>query len=246
MKKRLMLRKAHRYIGLLVSLQLLAWTLGGIWFAWNDINAIHGDHLKKGTHSSSTIHQALISPQLAFENITDFKTLISLKVIFILENPIYQVSYYNQESSLKTALINALTGQLNSEINQQTAIEIAKSHTNFDAEIAKVELITETSNHQEYREKPLPAWAITFDYASSPTFYISSELGTLTSVRHNSWRIFDFLWMLHTMDYEGRDDFGNWLIKIFSLIALITAISGIVLFFISRRKTKPIFKKKTT
>lgn len=235
MNKKLLLRKAHRYIGLLISLQLLAWTLGGIWFTWNDIDDIHGDYLRKETKGKSN-NQQLISPQIAIDNIVDFRTLKSIKVITVLDEPIFKVVYKNTEDSVKTHLVNAKSGVPLGDITKQQAIKIAKLNASFEAGINSVELLTSTDKHHEYRGKSLPVWAITFDYPSSPTFYVSAKLGTLTSVRHTSWRIFDFLWMLHTMDYEGRDDFGNWLIKIFSLIALVTAISGIVLFFISRKK----------
>jgi len=242
MNKKLILRKVHRYIGLLVSLQLLAWTIGGIWFTWNDIDNIHGDHLRNTEIKENK--QRLISLQVAFDNIDDFKRLSSLKVTTFIDQPAYNISYISQDRSHKNQLVNALNGTLIAEINQQQAIAIAKLHTSFKADIANAKLITQTDKHHEYRGKPLPAWAITFDYPSSPTFYISSQLGSLVSVRHDAWRIFDFLWMLHTMDYEGRDDFGNWLIKIFSIIALITAISGIVLFVISSKSLRTKWRLK--
>lgn len=225
-----MLRKAHRYIGLVVSLQLLAWTIGGIWFSWNDIDDIHGDYLRN--FNKPEVSQPLISTQTAIESISDFEKLNSINVISFLSQPAYRIQYNKNQM----VLVNALDGTIVPDVTKQQALDIAKENTSFEAEIASIELITETGKHHEYRGKPLPVWAITYDYPSSPTFYVSTKLGTLTSVRHTSWRIFDFLWMLHTMDYEGRDNFGNWLIKIFSLIALVTAISGIVLFFISRRK----------
>jgi hypothetical protein len=41
--------------------------------------------------------------------------------------------------------------------------------------------------------------------------------------------------MMHTMDYEGRDNFGNILLRIFSIFGLVTVLSGFVLFFISAK-----------
>jgi uncharacterized iron-regulated membrane protein len=70
--------------------------------------------------------------------------------------------------------------------------------------------------------------------------YVASELGTVQKFRNKPWRIFDFLWMLHTMDYEGRDNFGNLLLRAFSIFGLITVLSGFVLFFVSSR----LFRKK--
>ncbi len=230
MNKKLMLRKAHRYIGLLVSLQLLAWTIGGIWFTWNDIDDIHGDYLRN--FDKPEVSQPSISIQAAMVNLSDLESLQTINVTSFLGQPAYRIRYNKN----KTVLVSAVDGTTIPDVTKQQAIDIAEENTSFQAKIASVELVTETGKHHEYRGKPVPAWAITYDYPSSPTFYVSTKLGTLTSVRHTSWRVFDFLWMLHTMDYEGRDDFGNWLIKIFSLIALVTAISGIVLFFISRRK----------
>ena len=234
MNKKLLIRKTHRYIGLILSLQLLAWTIGGIWFTWNDIDDIHGDYLRN--FDKLEIAQPLVSTQAAIDKISDFSKLKSISVISFLKQPAYRIKYDDNQDNGQMVLINAINGSIIPDITKQQAIEIAKENTSFEAEIASIELITETGKHHEYRSKPMPAWAITYDHPDSPTFYVSTKHGTLTSVRHTSWRIFDFLWMLHTMDYEGRDNFGNWFIKIFSLIALVTAISGIVLFFISRRK----------
>ncbi|HEU5292389.1 MAG TPA: hypothetical protein VFU05_17200, partial [Cyclobacteriaceae bacterium] len=91
----------------------------------------------------------------------------------------------------------------------------------------------------EYRERPLPAYAVTFEYPDC-TVYISTERGTFQTIRHDQWRGFDFLWMFHTMDYESRDDFNNWLMRIFSIFGLLTVLSGFVLYFVSSRTLKQL------
>ncbi len=234
MNKKQLIRKTHRYIGLIVALQLLAWTLGGIWFTWNDIDKIHGDHLRNT--KTKVVLAPKISVQKALEALTDYKSLHSITVIQVLSTPVYQIKYKTAQDDSKIALVDGDSGELFPEISQQNAIDIANGVKGFEAQVLSVELITHTNAHHEYREKPMPAWAITYDYPESPTFYVSTKLASVTAVRHNSWRVFDFLWMLHTMDYQTRDDFGNWLIKIFSLIVLVTAISGIVLFIISSKR----------
>ncbi|MGB2404568.1 MAG: hypothetical protein ACPIA1_04445, partial [Flavobacteriaceae bacterium] len=52
-------------------------------------------------------------------------------------------------------------------------------------------------------------------------------------VRHTQWRWFDFLWMTHTMDYQGRDNFNTLLLRAFSLLGLITVLSGFTLAFVT-------------
>ncbi|MEK9559380.1 MAG: hypothetical protein VW010_01545, partial [Flavobacteriaceae bacterium] len=72
--------------------------------------------------------------------------------------------------------------------------------------------------------------------------YVSIIDGSFQTVRHRDWRWFDFLWMTHTMDYQTRDDFNTLLLRSFSLLGLITVLSGFVLWGVSsptiRRFTK--------
>jgi hypothetical protein len=39
--------------------------------------------------------------------------------------------------------------------------------------------------------------------------------------------------MTHTMDYEGRDNFNTTVLRAFSLLGLITVLSGFLLWYIS-------------
>ena len=71
---------------------------------------------------------------------------------------------------------------------------------------------------------------------------VSALEGQCQTLRHRDWRWFDFLWMTHTMDYKTRDDFNNKLIRIFSLMGLFTVMSGFILWGITSKTLKKIFK----
>ena len=73
---------------------------------------------------------------------------------------------------------------------------------------------------------------IAYDSKENIKAYVSVADGKFQTVRHRDWRWFDFLWMTHTMDYEGRDDFNNKILRIFSLLGLITVFSGFLLYFL--------------
>ena len=70
------------------------------------------------------------------------------------------------------------------------------------------------------------------------TVYVSAELGTVQTYRNNQWRVFDFLWMLHVMDYQNRDNINNWLLRLFSVIGLITIASGFLLFGLTQKVSR--------
>ncbi|NOX85634.1 MAG: hypothetical protein GXO86_06685 [Chlorobi bacterium] len=233
------LRKAHRYLGVILGVQFLFWTAGGLYFSWSDIDKIHGDHLIKAQPVLRG-NISLVSPEIvlkAIKNKDELDSLSSIRLINILQQPVYQVHYYSGKNE-KVVLADAGTGMLREPLSKEEAIRIAGSYFLPDAGVEKVEYLEATGKHHEYRGKPLPAWAVSYNYPGNPVLYIAASEGTFQNIRYRDWRIFDFLWMFHTMDYQERDRFGNILLRTFSVFALVTVISGFVLYFISYRRKK--------
>jgi uncharacterized iron-regulated membrane protein len=131
---------------------------------------------------------------------------------------------------------------LRAPLSKDEAVAVAKRHFADDAKVVKAEKVDSIHPHHEYRSGELPAYAISFEHASKTTVYVASELGTVQKFRNDKWRVFDFLWMLHTMDYNGRDNFGNILLRAFSIFGLVTVLSGFLLYFTSSKR----FRKKQT
>ena len=127
-------------------------------------------------------------------------------------------------------------------VSEEEAIAIARENLRDDLKPSGVSLIEATDAHHEYRGKKLPAYQIYFDAKEKVTAYDSLIDGSFQTVRHRDWRWLDFLWMTHTMDYQTRDDFNTLLLRSFSLLGLITVLSGFVLWGVSsptiRRFTK--------
>ncbi len=234
------IRKTHRYLGVSIGIQFLLWTLGGLYFSWNNIDNVHGDHLRKSV-SFLKANVEVVSPSTALQSLqsnTPVDSIHSVHLIRLLDKPVYQIQYFKDLSGesphhhVHFALADATTGALRSPLTKAEAIAIAEEQIIRGAKIKAVEYLEKVSKHSEYREWPLPAYAITFEKPAC-TIYVAAETGTYQTIRHNQWRIFDFLYMLHTMDYEGRDDFGNLALRIFSIFGLITVCSGFLLFFVS-------------
>jgi hypothetical protein len=247
MTTQLLIRKTHRYLGLFIGLQFLGWTISGIYFSWHDIDNIHGDHMRKNPHYIQSDIK-VVSPTDALTELrsaTSVDSVRSVSLINVISKPVYQIAYFSGHTGEGThhhvhyALADAETGKIRKPLSKDEAILVAKDNVLGAAKLIDSKLLERTDGHHEFREMPLPAYAVTF---SDPdcTVYISTELGTFQTIRHDKWRSFDFLWMFHTMDYEGRDDFNNWLLKAFSVLGLVTVLSGFVLFFVSSRSIKKI------
>ncbi len=244
----LRIRKTHRYLGLFIGVQFLLWTLGGLYFSWSNLDEIHGDHLKHPA-GAMPLSTSLASPSvsihaLARQSGTNF--IDGVQLIDVLGQPVYQLSYQvahgNGHPMAHTQLADARTGTLRGELTKNEAVALAQRRFAGPSDVERVEYLTNTNGHHEYRGKPLPAYGVTFRQPAHATVYVAAQLGTVQSVRTDPWRIFDVLWMLHTMDYEGRDDINNGLLRAFSVLGLLTISSGFALYISSspwfRRKSK--------
>lgn len=218
-------RKTHRFLGVFIGIQFFFWTLSGLYFSWTDIDEIHGDHF----HTEHMMHKTageLIEPG----KLDSTLEISSLELRFVNHQPYYWVN--------SKLLYNAQTGELKPEISEEEAKEIAQIYIKGNLGIKSVEYLTETGSHHEFRGRPLPAWAVHYDHPENLVAYIDAKSGNFERVRHRSWRWFDFLWMFHTMDYAGRDNFNNLLLRAFSLFGLATITSGFTLFFMTMKKKR--------
>ena len=141
-------------------------------------------------------------------------------------------------------LYNALDGKPKDKITKEEALYVAKNNIKQDLKVSNIEQINEVGKHHEYREKLLPAYVISYDTDEALKAYVSINDGKFQTVRHQSWRWFDFLWMTHTMDYEGRDDFNTIVLRTFSLLGLITVLSGFLLWLTSSPSIIKLLKIK--
>ena len=225
------IRKTHRYLGLFLGIQFLFWTISGLYFSWTDIDDIHGDQFKNLDYQPQTFNN-LISPSKL--NVSEGVNTLELRDIDNV--PHYWVN--------KKQLYNAVDGSVKNEISEDEALYIAKNYMKKGIEVESIEQITEVGKHHEYREKLLPAYVISYRTDEALKAYVSVKDGKFQTVRHRSWRWFDFLWMTHTMDYEGRDNFNTTVLRAFSLLGLITVFSGFLLWFTSSPSIRKLLKGK--
>ena len=214
------IRKAHRYLGLFLGIQFLLWTSSGIYFSWTDIDNIHGDHFKNTEYQPKAFANLISPSQL---NVSGGINTIALRDIG--DSPYYWIN--------KKQLYNALDGSVKTKITQEEALYIAALNMKSGLVVENIEQINEAGRHHEYREKLLPAYVISYQSDEALKAYVSIKDGKFQTVRHRDWRWFDFLWMTHTMDYQSRDNFNTIILRAFSLLGLITVLSGFLLWFTS-------------
>ena len=117
------------------------------------------------------------------------------------------------------------------KLNKSEIFEIVSSSSTLKP--IDLEEITESSKGSEFRGRNLPLYKVTSlnDKDKKINLYLNVFSGEITAVRSLQWRIWDLMWGFHIMDWQTRDKINNIFLQIFSILALVSSISGIMLFF---------------
>jgi len=209
----------------------MLWLASGLYMVLLDIDFIHGDSLVRRTQQTVTVPDpGLLSIAGLRQRYKDINQ-IGLR-------PVMGKTFYTVTTAGTRYLVDPATGAVRSPLDEGTATDIARYHFNGDAAVSKATLIS-SDPPQEIQTRSLPLWRIDFDDRFATSFYIDPYTGALVTRRHRYWRIFDFMWMLHIMDYDERSDAHNPLLITAQVSGLTFAISGAWLLFYSfsgRRK----------
>jgi uncharacterized iron-regulated membrane protein len=212
---------AHRWLGLVIGVQLAAWCVGGLVFATHDIAWVRGEAGRaRGEAPALDLARVRIAPAEAAARLAGAGAITQVVVRPFLGRPVYEISHGDDVS-----LVDAETGALLSPVDRDTAIAIARADRAGSPEIREAVLL-ERDPPSEYREGALPAWRVVIDDGEDTHVYVAARTGRITARRNDAWRRFDFFWMLHTMDYRGRDDFNHPLLIVAAAAAVVALGSG--------------------
>ncbi len=225
MSKSRIYRKLHKWFGLIIGIQILAWTTGGFVMSYFPIEKVRGEH---NINSSPVMPLTSADISYPLENILAMQDgrpgVLQVTLKRSLGLPVFEV--LTEDSTLIT--IDAKSGELLSPLSKEMAVAYAKHDFAGEGSPVNVELLTETNS--EYR-KELPVWRVDFDDGEHTHLYVSPRNGAILARRNNTWRLYDFFWMLHIMDYKNRTDFNHPLLVGAAVLAISLVLSGIILIF---------------
>ena len=217
-------RKIHKWAALVLGVQLFLWALSGFYMVAVHIDIIHGDMLVKNAEQDISLGDRFDVPLERLTSLYPDAHSITLKAM--MNRPVYQVAGRN------TILLNARDGQQISPLDKETATDVAIYHYAGKGAVQNVQLL-ESNPPTELQARSLPLWRVDFDDVWNSSFYVDPDTGEFTTRRHTLWRVFDFLWMLHVMDYDERADINNLVLQIFSVLGTLFGLSGVWLLFYS-------------
>jgi hypothetical protein len=212
--------KIHKWLALLMAIQILFWFVSGLFFAIAPIERVRSEHMKAEAPAAPI---ALADAGAGLQRLAGEAPGERIEIRSMLGRPVALVSAHEG----RPRLYDLTSGRQLSPIPAELARRIAEADHAGDERAVRVSLVTEES--PEYRAA-LPAWRVDFDDGANRALYVAQDSGVVTARRSTLWRVFDFLWGLHIMDFKNHEDFNTPLLIISTALGLLVIMTGIVMF----------------
>jgi len=230
----LFFRRIHKWVGLILGLQFLLWALSGSVMALLDKD-------KVGGHGGGMSHAHPLPAGEYFDiaSLPRGEPVTGVVLRDLGVRPVYEL-----RTAKGVRLVDATSGD-DIRVDEGMAREVASI-------ILKVSV--SATPYLESRDHEGAMWRVDFADAENSSAYVSLDTARFLVMRGDTWRTWDFFWMLHNMDYVNRKSFNHPLIIFVAFGALWLSGTGFYLLFKSfsradfrwlRRRRKPVVTRST-
>ncbi|MDN3645059.1 PepSY domain-containing protein [Pontixanthobacter aestiaquae] len=217
--------KWHIWLGWLVAVPLLMWTISGLLMVSRPIEEVRGNHLRQPVEEQALPPDTNIAIALP-----EHSTQPVQSVATVMQNgaPITTITYMD-------GAIERFGGD---GAKLPKTGEVAARAIVADRIVGGDKVVSSTFFEQDdvpndFR-RPMDVWQVVLKDGTH--VYVSHDTGEIAAVRTRFWRVFDFMWGLHIMDLETRSKTHHPILIFFAALAAITVIFGSILMFRRRKK----------
>jgi hypothetical protein len=212
----------HKWLALVLAVPILFWFVSGLFFAIAPIETVRSEHMV-AEGSPTAIGMEAAAAGLARIAASGALPGEKIELRGMMGRAVAQLS----SRELRPRLYDLESGRQLSPIPASLAVAIAERDHAGDAKSVRVEQVAR--NSPEYRGA-LPAWRVDFDDGANRSLYIAADTGAVAARRSTLWRVFDFLWSLHILDFKEHEDFNTPLLIGATALALVVIVTGIIMF----------------
>jgi hypothetical protein len=215
------LHKWHIWLGWLVGVPLILWTASGLLMVARPIEEVRGEHLRAKSMS--------IAPMQPVAPTLEGRPVERLTLEQRATGPVWLIRYKDGGERMA----DPMTGELLPKPGANEIRTLAESYYAGDSPIASVRFFPADREPLELR-RGRPAWQVAL--ADETSLYLDGESGSLLAVRTDQWRWFDFMWGLHIMDLQTREDTSHPLLIGFAGISLLSLLMAFWLLVARQRR----------
>lgn len=216
------LAKWHVWLGWLVGVPMVMWTLSGLIMALRPIEEVRGEALLRDPAPVQATTLVLPVDKLG--------TVSAIALAAQVDGPAWIVT----EADGGRYRYSARDGSLIPPVIESEARRIADDAWTGEAALDSVTYFPADLSPADLRA-PFNAWQA--HYVDGTNLYIRADTGEIVATRTGWWRTYDLMWGLHIMDLKTREDTSHPILILFAVLSLGGALLGCVLMF-RRRKAK--------
>ena len=218
--KSIWLRKIHKWVGLVIGLQFLVWAISGTAMALLPMDQVAGGEM------ANQAVPAIPAEGKAWPNVQAALAGQPITKLALRSLPGRQALQVTTSEGVR--LFDATDGKP-IVIDGEAAKAIASAAHPTGAALIKAAALKELT--LAVREQELPIWQVDFRDEENSSYYVSGTTGEVVERRNDTWRWWDFFWMLHNMDYAERTSFNHPLIIMVGFAMAWLAVTGFWLLF---------------
>ncbi len=212
----------HVWLGWIVGLPILMWAVTGLVMVARPIEEVRGDHMRAAP-------VAIDPADIAFPADID-DPIREAHLVAQPDGPQWIVT----AADGRRWRYSAVHGTATPPVVADEARRIAEAAYAGNADYLGTAYSAPGEAPVEARSDGA-VWAVTF--ADDATVYIDDATGEVLALRTGHWRLYDFLYGLHIMDPQTREDAHNPFAVAFATLAVLGALLGCILLF-RRRKAR--------
>lgn len=216
----------HIWLGWLTGVPLVIWCLSGLVMVAKPIEEVRGAHLSRAIAPAALPVGTDIAVRLPADPgrpVTQVMTRVEQGRV------ITRLTYADQSVERFDADGRKLAPFSDVEARMLVARRIVGGD-----KVRDVRLTSANEPPLDFRQ-PIAAWQVTL--ADGTRVYVGRDSGEIAAVRTRWWRVFDFMWGLHIMDLQTRENTHHPILILFASLALIASLLGTTLLF-RRRKAR--------
>lgn len=212
----------HKWLALIVGVQVLFWIVSGAFFAIFPIERVRSEH-RVAAHDYAPLDASLTrAPADMAALLPEAPTRLTYERD-ATGHPVAVAEF----AARRPVLIDLEDWRVASPLDAEAATLIAQTYVAGAPRTREARLVT--AETPEYRG-PLPAWRVAFDDVEGLAVYVAVDTGRVAARRSNLWRVYDALWALHIMDWRDHENFNSGLLILTSLTSFIVVLAGFILF----------------
>ena len=216
--------KWHIWLAWLTGIPILMWVVTGLVMVAKPIEEVRGSHLLKDVPAENLPQDITIAVNLPP---TLTKPVRSVRTGIERGELVTRVEYADGTSDRLRE-----DGTTMGPLSELEARMIVEERIEGGDRVASTRRFTAEGAPFDFR-RLMPTWQVALQNGTH--IYVGTETGRIEAVRTPWWRVFDFVWGLHIMDLETREDTSHPILILFAALAFIASLLGVILMFRCRK-----------